>query len=324
VPEPAERPIAVVPFAHIHSGLFSVRDCTLVVYPDRCVLAHVPASRKPGMDRARSGFERVLEEKRVDASELWKTGSGVGAMRPPFDSIGIPQPPWEVYRAMPSAEVLAEDPRNRAVFRDAIVYVRGERDGDTGTEQVQVRTADEVLSLDFELGAFFSARNALFSLVEPAPGIPEAAIGVIPFGSEPQVDGFGFQYVWNLVVTDRRVVYCMIEDEEADEAGAWLDAREREARAEGRVWRQGEEAGRRDAPWQRRAATPVSRLLERDVNFFIPLTTIGEVVIEQGGRRRSDRVGIALTGGELSLSFPDGTASHASSVLGRALPGRVR
>jgi len=116
----------------------------------------------------------------------------------------------------------------------------------------------------------------------------------------------------------------MIEDAEADEAGAWLDTREREARAVGRDWRQGTEAGRPDAPWQRRAVTPVCQLLENDVNFFLPLHRIGDVVIEPGGRRRGDQVRFSLPGSELALTFPDGTAEHARSVLGRALPGRVR
>lgn len=324
VPAPADRPIDVIPFAHTHGGLFSVRGCTLVVYPDRCVLAYVPSSREPEMERARSAIERALEEGRVEAHDIWVTAGGPGMTGPLFDSIGVPERPWEAYSAMPPGEILAEDPRNRAVFRDAIVYVRGERDGDTGTEQVMVRTPDEVLTLYCELGTFFSARNALVSLVEAAPGTPEAVFGVIPFGNEPQVDGFGFQYVWNLVVTDRRIIYCMIEDEEADEAGAWLDAREQETRAAGRDWREGEEAGRSDAPWQRRAATPVSRLLETDVNFFLPLGAITEVQVEPGGRRRGDTVRFALAGGELSLIFPDGTAAYASSVLERALPERVR
>ncbi len=324
IPLPADHPIAVVPFAHTRSGLFSIRNCTLVVYPDRCLLAYVPTSRELEMKRARSGIERALEDEQVEASELWTTGGETGTTRPSFDANGVSERPWEAYWAMNPGDVLAEDPRNRVVVRDAIVYVRGERDGDTGTEQILVRTPDEVLTLYFELGTFFPARNALFSLVEPAMGTTETALGVIPYGSEPQVDGFGFQYVWDLVVTDRRVVYCLIEENEGDEAGAWLDAREREARAAGREWRQGEEAGRGDAPWQRRAATGVSCLLEPDVSFFIPLGAIREVRVEPGGRRRGDRVTFVHTGGELSLSFPDGTAEHAQSVLGRALPGRVR
>lgn len=330
-PSPADRPIAVIPFAYIHGGFLSVLDCTLVVYPDRCVLAHVPTVWKPASDRARSAIERALEEGKQEGRLFWKIAAGAsadaaGASRRSemLASIGVTEPPWEAYWTLDPGKVLAEDRRNRAVPRDTIVYVRGECDGDTGIDLVMVRTPDDRITINFELGTFFAARDALFSLVAPASGTPETVLGILPAGSEPQVEGFGFQYVWHLVVTDRRIVYRMIEEEEADEMGSWLDACEKEAKGAGRDWRQGEEAGRQDAPWQRRASIPVSRLLERDVNFFIPLQTIGEVVIDVGGRRRGDQVRFSLPGSELSLAFPDGTAEYARSVLGQALPGRVR
>lgn len=326
---PTDRPIAVVPFASTHGGFLSVLNCTLVVYPDKFVLANVPKARKSASDQTRSVIERTLEQGELEARQFWEIAAGadvvgVSRRRETVASIGVTEPPWEAYWTLAPGEVLAEDSRNQTVPRDRIVSVRGECDGDAGIDQVLVRTPDEKLAINFELGTFFIARDALFSLVASASGTPETVLGVLPAGSEPQVEGFGFQYVWHLVVTDRRIVYCMIKDEEADEMGAWLDAREQEAKGAGRDWRQGEEAGRQDAPWQRHAGIPVSRLLERDVNFFVPLPTIGEVVITAGGRRRGDQVRFSLPGSELSLTFPDGTAEYARSVLDQALPGRVR
>lgn len=328
-PVPADWPIAVIPFAYAHGGFLSVLDCTLVVYSDRCILAYVPKVWKAASDQARSVIERALEEGELEARQFWQIAAcadAAGASRPSemLASIGVTETPWEAYWTLDHGKVLVEDPRNRAVPRDAIVYVRGECDGDTGIDQVLIQTLDEKLGINFELGTFFVARDALFSLVAPASGTPETVLGVLPAGSEPQVEGFGFQYVWHLVVTDRRIVYCMIEDEEADEMGRWLDACEKEAKDAGRDWSQGQEAGRQDAPWQRRASISIPRLLERDVNFFVPLQTIGQVVVEAGGRRRGDKIRFSLPGSELSLAFPDGTADYARSVLGQALPGRVR
>ncbi len=145
-----QGPIAVVPFTHTHRELFSILDCTLVVYPDRSVLAYVPTASKPEMERGRRGIERAPETQRVEAQELWKVAGGPGMTRQSFDSIGVPERPWEAYGTY---------------FRDAIVCVRKEAGGAAGMEQDMVRTMDEPHTLRIELGTSFSPRNALFSLV---------------------------------------------------------------------------------------------------------------------------------------------------------------
>lgn len=342
-PPPAEHPVAVVPFAHTKAGLFSIAECTLVVYPGRVVVAYVPKSRAGEMDRARTDIESVILQRQVQGQTFWDLVAGAGAglvklswSAPDFSAddaarersivgtVGIPVRPWEVYWSMPADEVLAEDSRNRAIPREEIAYVRGESDPDSSTEQILIRSPDGLLTLYFELGTFSEARKALLSFLAPASGGPESVLGVIPWGSEPQVNGFGFQYVWNLIVTDRRLVLCMCEDEFVDETEEWLRAKENEAKTAERDWRDLDEIGRPDSPWQRLAGTPIHGLLANDVNFFIPLRAVGAVEVVPGARRHGDEVRFTLPGEVVTLSFPQGTAELARGVLERALPGRVR
>lgn len=320
---PADRPIAVIPFAYTQAGIFSVAHCTLVIYPDQVVVAYVPRARAAEMDRAKRDIEAALVEDEADPRASWELAAGAGLAVPSRRETGTSLP-WEAYVAMPPGAALAEDPRNRAVRRDAIVYVRGESDGDTGTDQVLIRSQDGLQTVYFELGTFFVARKALLSLLMPGTGDREPVLGLLPWGSETQVDGFGFQYGWNLVVTDRRIVFNMIEDAFADESDVWLRAREEEAKAAGREWRDLDEAGRPGSPWQRLAGRPIPELLSSDVNFFIPLHAIGAVEVVPRARRHADEVRFILPGEVLTFALPEGSAARARSVLERAVPGRVR
>ena len=138
------------------------------------------------------------------------------------------------------------------------------------------------------------------------------------------MNGFGFQYGWNLIVTDRRIVFNMVEDAFADESDVWLQAREKEAKATGREWRDLDEVSQPSSPWQRLARRPISELLSNDVNFFIPLHVIVAIKIVPQARRHSDEVRFIIPGEVLTFAFPVGLAAHARSVLERAVPGRVQ
>ena len=116
----------------------------------------------------------------------------------------------------------------------------------------------------------------------------------------------------------------MIDDPFADESDEWLRAREKEAKAARREWRDVDEGGRPDSPWQRLAGMPIPELLSNDVNFFVPLHVIEAIEIVPGRKRGSEEIRFALPGEVLTLVFPGETADLARDVLGRALPGRVR
>ena len=264
---PADRPIAVIPFAYTQAGIFSVAHCTLIIYSDQVVVAYVPRARAVEMDRAKRDIEAALVKDEADPRAIWELAAGANLALPSRRETGTSLP-WEAYVTMPPSAALAEDPRNRVVGLDALVYVRGESDSDTGTDQILIRSKDFLQTVFFELGTFFVARKALLSLLMPSRGDWEPVYGVLPWGSEPQVNGFGFQYGWNLIVTDRRIVFNMVEDAFADESDVWLQAREKEAKATGREWRDLDEVSQPSSPWQRLARRPISELLSNDVNFF--------------------------------------------------------
>jgi hypothetical protein len=224
---------------------------------------------------------------------------------------------------MAPAAVLAEDGRNTSMPRASISYIRGESDPDTSTDQVLIGSSAGVTKIFFDYGIYFLARSVLLSFLSPGPGTAEKITGVIPSAGEPQVKGFGFQYTWIVVVTDQRVLFCMVEDDVADEMTAWIEAREKEAKKAGQKIREGELAGLPDAPWQQLMKEPVSALLENDVNFFIPLSAIRSAKIAPGGPRQGDKLSFVLPGEPYDIVFPEGSADHIRAVLGPVLQGRM-
>jgi hypothetical protein len=337
-----QMPIAILPFVSQRRGVFSMDRCTLVVFPDRMIIAYVPKSRAKEMDQASDEVQAALRKKHLEGKQFWEPASGAGAAlfriarsapgshaagalkeQQVLQAAGMSTRPWEVYLSMPPDAVLAEDPRNCAISRDSIGFIRGESDPSTDTDQMLISSSAGLTTLFFDFGTFNQARKALLSFLLPESGTPESMSGVIPFWREPGVKGFGFQYAWNLVVTDRRVIFCMIEDDFADEMAAWEETQRKQAKSAGRKWRDGDGAGRPDAPWQRFMEKPASELLENEVNFFLPLPCIRQVKIVPGGPGKADAIGLILPGGPLDLVFPEGTADHGRSVLEKVLPGRV-
>jgi hypothetical protein len=338
----SEIPLAVVPFAYQQRGIFSTDRCTIVVYPDQLVLAYVTKTSEKEFDQAVNEVEASLAEKHLEGKNFWQLAAGAGAalFRVSWNPVGfhtedalreqkllrnmtIPTRPWERYLSMTPGAVLAEEGRNKAIPRESISYIRGESDPETSTDQVLISSSAGVTRIFFDYGIYFLARSVLLSFLSPGPGTGERIIGVIPSAGEPQVKGFGFQYTWIVVVTDQRVLFCMVEDDIADEMTAWIEAREKEAKKAGRKIREGELAGLPDAPWQQLMKEPVPALLENDVNFFIPISAIRSATIVPGGPRKGDELILVLPGESYDVVFPDGTADHIRSVMGRVLPGRM-
>ncbi|MEI7433473.1 MAG: zinc ribbon domain-containing protein [Methanomicrobiales archaeon] len=337
-----EIPLAVIPFAYQQRGIFSTDWCTLIVYPDQVIIAYVSKASENEYDQAVTDVEATLMERHLEGRNLWQVASGAGfsLLRlswSPVDfctadtvqeqkmlrSITIATRPWERYLSTAPGAVLAEDGRNKAIHRESISYIRGESDPSTRTDQVLIGSSAGVTRIFFDYGIYFLARRVLLSFLSPGPGTAENIVGFLPSASEPQVKGFGFQYTWIVVVTDQRVLFCMVEDDIADEMTAWIEAREKEANKAGRKWKEGELAGLPDAPWQQLMKKPVSALLENDVNFFIPLSAIRSVKLTPGGKRQGDKLSLVLPGESYDIVFPEGTADHIMTVLGTVLKGRI-
>ncbi len=342
VTETVLRPLAVIPFSYQQRGMFSIDRCTLVIYPDRIVIAFVPKSREKEFDNAMVEVQAMLAKKQLEGKNFWDfaAASGIALFKlawSPVDfytqdaarertilqKISISSQPWEQYLAMEPDKVLAEDGRNKVITRDTISWIRGESDPSTGTDQVLIGSRPGVTRLFFDFGTFFLARKVLFSFMLPGQGPQERVTGVVPYANEKEVSGFGFQYTWNMVVTEARVIFCMIEDDMADEMNSWIENRQKEAKKSGQTIRDGELAGRPDAPWQRLMTSPVPALLGNEVNFFIPLTAIQNVTLSPGSRKQSDVLRFSLPGDPYEVTFPGGSAARIREVLENVLPGRI-
>jgi hypothetical protein len=337
-PEPDAFPVAVVPFSYRHRGAFSIDRCNLVVYRDRLVIAFIPPVYEKENDRAMNAVQAALVEKQIEGKKFWQLAAGAGVAlfklswspvdfytadsvqeTKMFQTISLKEPPWERYLSMSSDSVLSEDPRNIEIPKDSVSFVRGESDPSTGTDQILISSSSGLTQLFFDFGTFSLARAVLFSFLMPEDQKPgEKVIGVVPSAEEPQVKGFGFQYYHNLIVTDRRIIFSMIEDDFADEMNAWVSAKQKEAKKAGKKLRTGELAGMPDAPWQRFVNNPISSFFENEVNFFIPLPAIRQARILPG-----DTLTLDLTGEPYTVQFPEGTEEHLRMVFGQVLPGRV-
>jgi hypothetical protein len=326
-----DTPLAVIPFAYTAEGFFRTNDCTLVVYRDCFVVAFVPEPRKKEMSDAMTGVMAKLMEKDLEGKKLRDLVAGAGFSllkiawsapdfytgeaareRQLLESVTVDDRPWERYSSMASDEVLAEDPRNILVHKDSVGAARGESDLSTDTDQILVWHKDGQVTLYFRLGTFYPARAALFFMLHPG-GLPETVHGVIPSGSEPEVEGFGFQYSWNLVVTNQRIIFASIDEALAERMTAWI---ERSAGRAGGVNMTG-------APWEELLTIDPETLLLPGENFFLPLSAISSVDVVGGGPGQADEVCFFLPGTPYSLVFPGGTGAYARTVLSHVLQGRV-
>ncbi len=335
-------PLAVMPFGHQDKGVFSTENLTLVIYPDRIILAFVPKAREPEFDEALIDVQTELMKKHIEGKSFWQLAAGTGIALfklgwSPVDfytadavkeqkilhNISIPNRPWEQYLCMPKDAVLAEDSRNREILREHIAFIRGESDPSTSTDQILIYALGGLSRIVFQYGIFFPARKALFSFLLPDPVTQEKVLGIIPFADEPEVEGFGFQYTWIVVVTEKRLIFSMTEDEFADEVDKWIKEKEKEARNTGREIQEGELIRRSDAPWQRFMTRSISSLLENEVNFFIPLSTVQSVDLIPNNPGQAVELCFHLPGGPYDLQFPAGSAGYIGSILEPVLPGKL-
>jgi hypothetical protein len=342
VPLAAENvPLAVIPFAYQHSGVFSIDRFTLVVYPDQVIFAFITKTLEKEYDQAMIEVQATLMEKHLEGKSLWQLAAGTGFALfklawSPVDfytadaikeekmlrNITIPTRPWERYLSMCPDAVLAENGKNMAIRRESIAIIRGESDPSTSTDQILLFYTGGFATIFFEFGIFHLARKVLFSFLLPTPSDPEKIIGVIPNADEPQVEGFGFQYSWNLVITDNRLIFCMIEDDFADEATEWIEKQVKEAKKSGRTWRMSDAMELPGSPWLRLMNMSISSLLENEVNFFIPLPIVNSVQLVPGGPGQADELCFFLPGEPYDIVFPNGTAGQIQAVLGAVLAGR--
>ncbi len=337
-----QLPLAVMPFGHQDKGVFSTENLTLLIYPDRLILAIVPKARQAEFDEAMIDVQAELMKKHIEGKSFWQlaTGAGIALFKlgwSPVDfytadavkeqkmlrNISITNRPWEQYLSMPADAVLVEDTGNREILREQIGFIRGESDPSTSTDQILIYSSGGRTRIVFEFGIFFPARRALFSFLLPDPADQEKVLGIIPYAEEPEVEGFGFQYTWIVAVTEKRLIFCMIEDEFADEINEWIKDREKEGKKTGRDIREGELFCRPDAPWQRFMNRSVSSLLENEVNFFIPLSVVRSVDLIPNNPGQAVELCINLPGESYDLQFPAGSAGYLRSILDPVLTGKL-
>ena len=329
----------VVPFGTTQTGIFSFEDLVLVITADSLV-AVIPieeVARK--LDRIQEDLSAALEETGISARDFWEVSAHIspGLPRPYLTPrqvpvtllneirsirtrIGLDQAPWLRYAGMTPAEILAESPDSRITARGEILYVRGEDQvaDRYGEDLLVIRTRDREDRYRFSLGSYYPARSTLISRLEhwQLPALPGEQIqSIVPACFEPGPKDFDFQYVFNLLFTDRRLILATTSgtDEEVERQGtAYMEKVGQMATQQGMSPEAfGAASEWRDAPWQEFRQHSVHEILDSDgVNFFIPHSILKGVSYKPGRRPA------------LTLSLPEHTLTLEADPL--FSPGPLR
>ncbi|HNB04102.1 MAG TPA: zinc-ribbon domain-containing protein, partial [Methanoregulaceae archaeon] len=223
----------VIPFGAMHTGVFSRKDILLVITGDS-LIAVVP---KPEVSRAieeiREQLSEALDQSGITAREFWEVSAASSPMLPraylgprqvPADlagqvngirsRLGLDTAPWLRYGGMRPDQIIAENPASLRVSFDDILYVRGEDlvDDRGGEDLLVVRTTHREERWRVALGGFYPARAALFSRIGKHHGLDvpgEQIVSIVPACFEPGPKEFDFQYVFNLLFSDRRLILAV-------------------------------------------------------------------------------------------------------------------
>lgn len=327
----AEVPV-VIPFGTMQGGIFSQRDIVLVITGD-ALLAVVPRGEVTGaIDTCKEKISESLNESGISGRDFWEVSASLSPnlpraylatrqvpanLRDEVSSVRsrleLEQAPWLRYATMTSAEILAENPESRTISFEEILYVRGEDlvEDQNGEDLLVVRTPDREEHYHLSLGCYYLAMVTLTSRIEKRQQIVpsrERIISIIPACFEPGPKDFDFQYVFNLIFTDRRLILAVTPGSEDEVERRWDSFMESigkkakqsgvslEAYSAGEVWD--------DAPWQEFRTRAIPDILDADgVNFFIPYARLRGVA-HRGGRKP-----------KISLSFPSHTLELEANPL---------
>ncbi|MCE5298151.1 MAG: zinc ribbon domain-containing protein [Methanoregulaceae archaeon] len=315
-----EMPV-IIPFGTMQGGIFSQKDLVLVITTDS-LIAVVPKGEVAGaINGTREKISESLDESGISGRDFWEVSASLspGLSRAYLASRQVPadlrsqvssirsrfrleQAPWLRYATMTPAEIVAENPESRHILLEDILYVRGEDlvEDQNGEDLLVVRTKDQDERYRLALGCYYPARVTLISLLEKRQQMDpssERIISIVPACFEPGPKDFDFQYVFNLIFTDRRLILAVTPGGEDEVEQAWDRYMERlgniakekgvslEAYAAG--------ADLDDAPWQEFHMRAIPEILDADgVNYFIPYAHLRGVAY-RGGRKP-----------KISLSFP--------------------
>ncbi|HOU80445.1 MAG TPA: zinc ribbon domain-containing protein [Methanoregulaceae archaeon] len=340
----------VIPFGAMHTGVFSRKDILLVITGDS-LIAVVP---KPEVSRAieeiREQLSEALDQSGITAREFWEVSAASSPMLPraylgprqvPADlagqvngirsRLGLDTAPWLRYGGMRPDQIIAENPASLRVSFDDILYVRGEDlvDDRGGEDLLVVRTTHREERWRIALGGFYPARAALFSRIGKRHGLDvpgEQIVSIVPACFEPGPKEFDFQYVFNLLFSDRRLILAVTPGSEDEVERAWdhyMEAIGKKARQKGislEAYAAGEELA--DAPWQEFRNRSIHEVLDADgVNYFIPYPQIRGVVYK-GGRNPAITISLASHALELQADplFAPGQLREAQQELAGKVP----
>lgn len=329
----------VIPFGSMQSGIFSQKDLVLVITGDFLVVAVPKGEVAATIGRTRDKLSEFLEEAGISGRDFWEVSAVSSANLPhaylaprqvPADlrdrvsftrsRLGLEKAPWLRYATMTAAEILAESPESRLIALQDIRYVRGEDlvEDRNGEDLLVIRTPDREERYRLPLGCYYPARVTLISLLENRQQVdptPEQIISIVPACFEPGPKDFDFQYVFNLIFTDWRLILAVTpggEDEVERRWDAFMESIRKNAKQTG-VSVEAYSAGAdwKDAPWQEFRQRSFPEIFDSDgVNFFIPYTSLTGVIYKAG--RKST----------ISLSLPSHTLTLEADPL--FAPGPLR
>ena len=303
----------VIPFGAMHTGVFSRKDIVLVITGDS-LIAVVPKPEVSGaIEKIRGQLSDTLDQSGISARDFWEVSASlfpglpraylalrqippdlagqVAALR---SRLGLDTAPWIRYGSMTPEQIIAENPASLHLPLEEILYVRGEDlvEDSGGDDLLVIRTAKREERWRFALGGFYPARAVLFSRIgerQPIDPSGERILSIVPSCFEPGPKDFDFQYIFNLVFTDRRLILAVTPGGEDEVERKWDKYMERlgkmakehgvsfEAYAAG--------ADLDDAPWQEFRKLTIPEILDADgVNYFIPYDHLKGVAY-RGGRK---------------------------------------
>jgi hypothetical protein len=283
----------------------------LVITPEALVAVSLPRDMAAAMDTAREGLTKALEKEEISGRDFWEASAALSPglphayfaprqvppeLREEVASIrsraGLDTAPWLRYAAMTPGQILAESPDSRSIPLDDILYARGEDllEGPDGEDLLVVRTAEHEDRFRLSAGSYYPARVTLFSSIGrrlPIDQPGEKVVSIIPACFEPGPEGFEFQYSFNLVFSDRRLIMAISpgsEDEVERRWDAYLKSVEQKAKQKGQPLEAYVASGELpDAPWQDFRHRSIPEILDADgVNYFIPYSRLTGVAYRAG------------------------------------------
>jgi hypothetical protein len=323
----------------MQGGIFSQKNIVLVITEDSLITAVPRGEVAAAIGGTREKISESLDESGISGRDFWEVLASLSPglpraylaprqvpaeLREQVSSIrsrlGLEHAPWLRYVALSAGEILAESPESRRIPLEDILYVRGEDlvEDQNGEDLLVVRTKDQDERYRLALGCYYSARVTLISLLEKRQQMDPSSdriISIVPACFEPGPKDFDFQYVFNLIFTDRRLILAVTpggEDEVEQRWDAYMEGIGKKAKQQG-ISIEGyvTGSGLEDAPWQDFRTRSVPEILDADgVNFFIPYAHIREVMYQAGRKPK------------ISLSLPSHTLNFEADAM--FAPGPLR